>query len=579
MAKIKNKKINFCLVILAVIAAITIITTGPAAAWGKSINVAVVDDYYSPSMGYVYPADYPNQTFSVLTPYNLSASTLVNKDTLFLWAFNPSLLSSSQKSAINAWIYSGGKLIIWDSEEPYGVAGGWDYTWLAYPFSTSVPGAMGAYGQGFWVAEENTLSSGNPASPYYIDTDYLNNYTDAIGDSNVFTSYSTNWCVDMKARNTLGVEGPNHLYARYGNGLIIYSGLDWDPAGYSLGWDPISYKGAYNLKKLFKQELEVSGNLPCGIVQTGTPSLRVTKSADKTSANIGDKVNFTITVTNIGNNTAYNVNMTDILPAELNAVSATAINLGNIAAGTSQTMTVTATVASAPLQTTVVKNIANAAGRDSQQNIVAGSGNVSLTIIGAGGAGGTVVSIADVTMTQNSNVTRPIMIENVNNLAAATIWLTYDTNVVQVLSVSAGDLGGITPNIDNIAGKTTMSAFSIAPKNGNVIFANVMLRSVGNVGGTSPLNLSVQTLADQNGAAIPHTLRNGMLTISAVIKGDTSGDGIINIVDALFIAQYTVGLRTFTAAQLAAGDVNGDGMVNIVDALFLAQATVGLRIL
>ncbi len=67
--------------------------------------------------------------------------------------------------------------------------------------------------------------------------------------------------------------------------------------------------------------------------------------------------------------------------------------------------------------------------------------------------------------------------------------------------------------------------------------------------------------------------------IFAVIKGDCNGDGKADIADALFIAQSTVGLRTFDPAQYAAADVSGDAKVDIVDALFIAQATVGLRIL
>jgi len=192
-------------------------------------------------------------------------------------------------------------------------------------------------------------------------------------------------------------------------------------------------------------------------------------------------------------------------------------------------------------------------------------------------AGGTVVSIANITTTQNSNITRPIMVENVNNIAAATIWLTYDPNIVNVQSVSAGDLGGMTININNNIGKTTMSAFSTTAKSGDVIFANVLLKSVGQINATSSLMLSVPGLYDQNGAAIPNTVRNGTFTISSVILGDVNGDGQVTIVDALFIAQYTVGMKTLSATQLAAADVNGDGLVNIIDALFIAQYTVGLR--
>ena len=44
----------------------------------------------------------------------------------------------------------------------------------------------------------------------------------------------------------------------------------------------------------------------------------------------------------------------------------------------------------------------------------------------------------------------------------------------------------------------------------------------------------------------------------------TAGGGKPTIVDALFIAQGTVGLRTLTAIQLAAADVNGDGLADLV---------------
>jgi len=64
---------------------------------------------------------------------------------------------------------------------------------------------------------------------------------------------------------------------------------------------------------------------------------------------------------------------------------------------------------------------------------------------------------------------------------------------------------------------------------------------------------------------------------TTTINGDVDGDGQVTVVDALFVAQYTVGTRTLTSAQLAAADVNNDGQVTVVDALFIAQFTVGLR--
>ncbi|MBN2533640.1 MAG: endo-1,4-beta-xylanase [Spirochaetales bacterium] len=55
--------------------------------------------------------------------------------------------------------------------------------------------------------------------------------------------------------------------------------------------------------------------------------------------------------------------------------------------------------------------------------------------------------------------------------------------------------------------------------------------------------------------------------------GDVDGDGEINIVDALLIAQYYVGLVTIDTTN---ADTNCDGSIDIVDALLIAQYYVGL---
>ncbi|MBN1699620.1 MAG: glycoside hydrolase family 9 protein [Spirochaetales bacterium] len=57
--------------------------------------------------------------------------------------------------------------------------------------------------------------------------------------------------------------------------------------------------------------------------------------------------------------------------------------------------------------------------------------------------------------------------------------------------------------------------------------------------------------------------------------GDANGSGSIDIVDALLVAQYYVGLDP-SGFQVCAGDANGDGTINIVDALRIAQCYVGL---
>ena len=69
--------------------------------------------------------------------------------------------------------------------------------------------------------------------------------------------------------------------------------------------------------------------------------------------------------------------------------------------------------------------------------------------------------------------------------------------------------------------------------------------------------------------------------------GDVNCDGIVNVIDALFILQYEVGLRVDTdqcplpppppdTLNVANCDVNDDGLCNVVDALFILQCEVGI---
>ncbi len=61
--------------------------------------------------------------------------------------------------------------------------------------------------------------------------------------------------------------------------------------------------------------------------------------------------------------------------------------------------------------------------------------------------------------------------------------------------------------------------------------------------------------------------------------GDVSGDRLVNIGDALLVAQFDVGLRQCGLTPFShpvVCDVNGDGACNIGDALRIAQCDVGL---
>lgn len=173
-------------------------------------------------------------TFTPMSLASVNATNLASFDTAVLniasyeFGCNTSKLSTTQKTDIVAFVQSGHKLIIYDSECYPGPV---DYSWLPFPFITANPGAMGASGT-LTIVENNTLSSNIVSDPYYINAGYLGSVTDAVGDMNVMQTYDSHWCLDMSGTNYIGKTGPVHTYAKYPSGtdvgLIIYNGLDQD---------------------------------------------------------------------------------------------------------------------------------------------------------------------------------------------------------------------------------------------------------------------------------------------------------------------------------------------------------------
>ena len=64
-------------------------------------------------------------------------------------------------------------------------------------------------------------------------------------------------------------------------------------------------------------------------------------------------------------------------------------------------------------------------------------------------------------------------------------------------------------------------------------------------------------------------------TYKVVIYGDTSGDGIINIKDLLFVQRYILKSLNLTNENKVAADVNKDGNVTIKDLLIIQKYILG----
>ena len=132
-------------------------------------------------------------------------------------------------------------------------------------------------------------------------------------------------------------------------------------------------------------------------------------------------------------------------------------------------------------------------------------------------ASSTVVSIPNASADTGDTTMVPISITDVTDLGAATIWLSYDKDVVEVDSVAVGDLGSITYGINNADGVTKMSWASATGYTGTYVFAYITLHAVGNVCETSPLDLDVKELADTSANPIVHTVTDGEFQVTGTM--------------------------------------------------------------
>ena len=119
----------------------------------------------------------------------------------------------------------------------------------------------------------------------------------------------------------------------------------------------------------------------------------------------------------------------------------------------------------------------------------------------------------------------------------------------------------------------------VGPQLNNIDIVRLRLTLYGSTGiecYIKPVNL---TIVDAGSGVKYDVVVNG--TSMSFMRGDANNDGRVNIVDAMFIAQYLAGNRPASQLNLlnAASvkhDQNSD-KINIADAMFIAQYLVGLR--
>lgn len=94
--------------------------------------------------------------------------------------------------------------------------------------------------------------------------------------------------------------------------------------------------------------------------------------------------------------------------------------------------------------------------------------------------------------------------------------------------------------------------------------------------GDVPITVAVTALTNDGTTAVDAStvaVASGKVVLNAenFLRGDANGDGVVDVKDALRVAQYVNKLAIIEDAYILQADANNDGIVDIKDALRIAQ--------
>jgi len=192
----------------------------------------------------------------------------------------------------------------------------------------------------------------------------------------------------------------------------------------------------------------------------------------------------------------------------------------------------------------------------------------------------TSVSIADLEVESGSTTAAPVLISSATNLGGCDLSLTYNSSIVRVADVTPGDMELLTYRIDNEVGWACVNVINVSGQSGDATLVYLNLTVIGDGVCVSPLNITDVMLFGTDYNEISCTVRNGLLTVeppSVTIKvGDVNGDGVVDMYDAMYLANHLLGTPGFGEINEEVADVDGDGMVDIHDAMYLAKHVIGM---
>jgi hypothetical protein len=179
-----------------------------------------------------------------------------------------------------------------------------------------------------------------------------------------------------------------------------------------------------------------------------------------------------------------------------------------------------------------------------------------------------------------AGTTLPIVVEGVTDLAGYQMTFRYDPSVINVTNVRSGDIALTAKNLNHAKdGYVIFNGAQTSSKNGKVTIATLVIDIIGSTGDETTLALSGVELFDGvNGFKIPVLVTDG--SASLMLYGDANADDTVDTADTLKVLKWVVGIdidKPTSGTRLLQTDVTKNGVVDVGDAMFIAQKNVDLR--
>ncbi|MFO1389940.1 InlB B-repeat-containing protein [Cellvibrio sp.] len=291
-------------------------------------------------------------------------------------------------------------------------------------------------------------------------------------------------------------------------------------------------------------------------------NLVLSLSANTTSAQPGDAVVYSLTVTNVGDTTASGVVVSNALPLAsyftyasctggcTNTAGTLSWTTGTLAAGASQTYTYTMNVGSSGLGSgvTVISDDASATGNS---GLSATSNSVSLSLNGNPRLSGAITATPNTGLAPGDTVTYSISLQNTGNASATSVSISdpipANTSFKGSITASSGSGSFDTVNNRVIFDVGTLAAGASATYSYQVMVnglnsGNTTLSNVATASGANAASVDLSTSAAASAAAsldLSQTANGSGMYPAAALLANTNGTTVyVDRTDAFQINQY-----------------------------------------